>query len=342
MPNGTLNAATGTVRQPKRLGILGAGDVDPNQQYVEPGQAQIFSGNGGANRGGVGSGQRQPLNDVGFTNWQNSRRMANQNDGTYEDWVSAGRPGAELPQSDGTVGKSRPGGMANYYDDSWLQLLRGLQAGDDPSAAFTRLLEGFKGDPGDLESFFDNPSARMAFAYMLGSSKGAKHLGDFSQEPSMRAFASGKGQIGQAAAMANQGQQAQLASMGLGRSGLAGAAEAGIMQQAGGQSAQLGAALEQQRYSNLLQQANMSFDVERIMTQLALGQTPAPMEGGGGMDSTAALIGAAGTVLGSFIGAPWLGAAAGGAYGATRSSGGGGSRGGGGGSSYNDPTWRSA
>lgn len=239
-------------------------------------------------------------------------------------WVQ----GNSGPAANGTVAKAKPGGTANYYDDSWLQLLTSLKGGEDPGAAFTRLLEGFKGEPSDLESFFDNPAARMAFAYMLGSGKGAKFMGDFSQEPSMRAFASGKGQIGQAAEMANQGQQAQLASMGLGRSGLAGAASAGIMQQAGGQSAQLGAALEQQRYSNLLQQAQMSFDTERIMAQLALGQTPAPSGGGGGMDSTAALIGAAGTVLGSLVGAPWLGAAAGAGYGAVKGSGGGGGGGG--------------
>src|SRR5687768_6563926 len=53
----------------------------------------------------------------------------------------------------GNVFKQHPGGMANFYDDSWGSLLGSLEGGADASETLTKLLRDFQGKPGDLEDW---------------------------------------------------------------------------------------------------------------------------------------------------------------------------------------------
>ncbi len=201
----------------------------------------------------------------------------------------------------GTVPKRHPEGTSRYYDDSYLQLLNALQSGDNPEGGWQNLLTEFKGSPGDLQRFMEHPAFRATQSYLMGNTPAAQMLGDFSMEPSMQALAAGQGAIGRGQAQATEQGQRALNQAGMGRNaGLMSAVARSAAQNAGQQSADLRARLEQQRYQNLMNQAQRRMDIDRLMTQLALGYNVQPRQGGG--DDNGELGALIGTVLGAGIG----------------------------------------
>lgn len=200
--------------------------------------------------------------------------------GAPSDWYGPGSGadpyGMNQPSGQGQVSKAYPEGMASYYDDSWLQLLNAMKAGKSPGGSFENLLGEFKGQPNDLKRFLENPAARMALAYGLTNTAGYNKLNDFGLEPSMQALAAGRGQIQSAAEIGSRRNQSALAGMGFGRSGLAAAAERDSRMGAASQVANLESMLRQQRYANLMSQAQQAFDADRLITSMATGYQAPP------------------------------------------------------------------
>lgn len=198
-----------------------------------------------------------------------------------------------------TVEKQRPDGIASFYDDSYGSLQRTFDAGWNQSDAMFQLLQDFKGDRGDWVEFLEESGPLRAG--FLRNNPAYGYLQDFeNRDKSMQAYGAGAGQIGQAAmAQTRQGQQS-LAAAGLGRS----TAMAGLANRmalgATTQQANLYASLWQQHVQRESMFAQQAFDIDRQVTQLALGQqmTPRTMgdDGGNGW------WGVGGAVLGGIIG----------------------------------------
>jgi hypothetical protein len=212
------------------------------------------------------------------------------------------------------VNKAHPEGMAQYYDDSWLQILASLMNQQSGPEAFTNLLSEFKGKPGDLERFLESHGARMAMANMLTNTPAYGILNDFNQDPTMQGLGLGLGQIGQAAEGRRQQIGGQLNRSGLGQApGLRASLENQLSIDSATQGAGLRSQLLQQHYQNRMRQAQAAQDYNQAVTQLALGFQPNPRVpgGGGGGDWLSGLIAGAGA--GAPLG-PW-GALAGGIVG---------------------------
>jgi hypothetical protein len=218
-----------------------------------------------------------------------------------------GGPGITPALPGAKVEKKHPEGLAQFYDDSYLRLLQGLQGGQDPTQLLQNALAEFKGSPQDLSDFMSNAAPFMASG--LSNVPGFQHGQDFMNvENPMQAFGQGAGMIGQGAAQGLQGAQNQLGRAGLGRSsamaGLAGRAT----QQASTQQAGLFTDLFQQTQARQTSNARSAFDQQRQIAQLALGQNMAPRanpDGGGPSQAGAALGGAmSGAGAGFAIGGP--------------------------------------
>jgi hypothetical protein len=184
--------------------------------------------------------------------------------------------------SPNTVGKRHPGGMAQFYDDSYLRLLEGLRRGEGPTEQLRGMLERFQGSPGDLEDYLKRAAPFIAGG--LGGTEPFGYLQDFRNvENPLQAYGRGAGMIGQGAAQGLAGAQNQLARAGLGRSaamsGLASRAASG----ASAQQASLYTDLYQATQARQAANAQRAFDLHRQVAQMALGQSMTPrVEGGGG------------------------------------------------------------
>lgn len=214
--------------------------------------------------------------------------------------------------TDGTVPKAMPGGMANYYDDSWAQLLAGMQAGEGTTDVLQRILTNFKGKPGNLEDFLRQAGPFLGAAQVnkLGQSPGLKFMEDQSNWDmgALGAYGQGAGMIGRGARQSIDAGNQQLAAAGLGRSAARGSQTAALRQQAYGQQAGLWSDTYQQAQRNRMASANNLFDAHRVLAQLAMGQVPTPrnVDSGAGANSLQDSLGAlaSGVGAGAAIGGP--------------------------------------
>jgi hypothetical protein len=212
-----------------------------------------------------------------------------------------------------TVSKRKPEGLARFFDDSYLQVLQGMEGGKQTSDIYQDILREFKGDQKHIEPFLKKASPFLAGS--LGSSDQARFMQDFRNvENPMQAFGQGAGMIGQGAAQSLQAGQNQLARSGLGRTGamagLAQRATQGAANQQSGLFTNLFQATQQRQSAN----AARAFDLQRQIAQMALGQNMTPRDGGGGQGiSSGAAIGG-GALSGAGVGAAFgpLGAVIGG------------------------------
>ncbi len=215
-----------------------------------------------------------------------------------------------------TVKKANPGGMAEFYDDSWKILSEGLRGGRSLDQVLGEVLAGFKGNPGDLEDWLEQarPFMGAAAAGQLKGTEGFK----FMQDPgnwdlgAMGSYAPAAGKMAQGAAQGLRSGQNMLAASGLGRS----SARAGMRQRSAqalaGQQGDLWSRVNQQAQQNRMQSAMNAMDAHRTVAQLALGMSPNPRtemgQGGGGdwlsgMGAGAGIGGAIGGPVGAGIGA---------------------------------------
>lgn len=248
--------------------------------------------------------------------WEIIRRMQ----GPQGTTGAAPRPGgnpfgdnpAEIargPQQAGgpaTVPQKYPQGMANFYDDSWKQILSSMEGQGGIEEALQGVLRNFKGKPGDLENFMRQaqPFLGAIEAGKLRKGKSMKFLEDEGNWDlgAMAGYGTGAGMIGQAGARGMAQGQNQLAAMGLGRgSARAALAQQGMQQQAG-QQADLWSRTYQQAQQNKQQSALQLMDAHRAIAQMALGQQITPRQTDGSSSNWAGIMGAAGQ-LGSGVGA---------------------------------------
>lgn len=229
-------------------------------------------------------------------------------------WEGQGIDGRQITEQfvkDGTgvVGKRFGQGMARYYDDSYLQLLNQLEAGATPEQGYQNLLQQFKGSPSDLRKFMESPAFRATQAYGLGNTDAARIMGNFNLDPSLGQLGAGLGAIGQGQAQATQAGQAALNQTGMGRNaGLQAAVARQAAVGAGQTAANFRQQVYQQWYQNLMNQASMRFDVDRLMTQIALGYNAQPRTKGDDSGMWGQIIGSAlgavGGIAGAAIGGP--------------------------------------
>lgn len=206
--------------------------------------------------------------------------------------------------------------MADYYDDSWLRILEGLQGGADSGAIYRDILQNFKGRPGDLEKFMQQAAPFLAQG--LRGGPGYQYM----QDPAnwdlgaMGAYGQAAGQLGQAGRQASTLGQTALSQMGLGQSTARAALAQRAQMQTGAQQAGLFSDLFQRAQQNKMMGAQRAFDINRDIAQLALGQTPTPrLEGGSGPSGWAAGLGGALSGAGALAPLGPLGAVAGGLLG---------------------------
>lgn len=224
-----------------------------------------------------------------------------------------------MQQPDAQVGHAIPGGMANFYDDSWKQLLGGMQGGQDASTTLTNILASFKGRPGALEDFMQQaaPFIQASQANALKQTDAFKYINDPTNwdKGAMAGYGTGAGQIAQGTQSAiNQGQQ-QLASSGLGRSSASAALMGNLRSQGSAQTADLWSRSFQQAQQNKMSGAMQAMDTHRTLAQMALGMAPTPRvqdEGGSTMGGIMSGVGA-GAAVGSALGP--IGAGVGGVLG---------------------------
>lgn len=208
------------------------------------------------------------------------------------------------------VFKSFPGGMANFYDDSWGPLLQSLQGGQDASATLTNLLQQFKGKPGDLTDFLEqaSPFIMASQANALKQTGAFKHLQDESKWDlgAMAGYGTAAGQLGRGTQQAVQGASQGLAQAGLGRSSARASMTGALRQQGSAAQADLWSRTHQQSQMNRQNSALNAMDAHRTLAQLAMGMQPTPrvieQGGGSGMGWMGAL-GAAGSLFGGLGGA---------------------------------------
>lgn len=223
-----------------------------------------------------------------------------------------------MRQKVGQVPKQYPGGMANYYDDSWARLLAGMQSGRGASGTLTDILQNFKGSPGDLEDFMQRAGPFLGAGQAASMERGPAF--QYMQDPknwdlgAMSAFGPAAGMIGRGAQQASQTGAQQLAASGLGRGAARASMQQMAQQGASGQQADLWQRLYQQAQQNRMSSASNALEAHRMVAQVALGQVPTPRmmdsSGGGGMSGLGIAAGIAGGAAGGLAGGP-LGAALG-------------------------------
>lgn len=230
--------------------------------------------------------------------------------------------GKGLRSTDGTVPKAVPQGLGGYYDDSWGQLLGGMQEGQGTDELLQRVLANFKGKPGNLEDFLRQagPFLGAAGVSKLGASPGLAYMADQKNWDlgAMGGYGAAAGQIGQGARRSIDAGNQQLAAAGLGRSSARGSQTGALQQQAYGQQAGLWADTYQRAQQNRMQSATNLFDAHRTLAQLAMGQVPTPrmVDSGGGGGGLAGSLGALATGVGAgaAIGGPIGGLVGGGLF----------------------------
>lgn len=207
-------------------------------------------------------------------------------------------------------------GTSAFYDDSWGSIYRGLESGDDGTESAMRLLRDFQGKPEHMEELIGSNMFKYNAPQFLRNSDAYNYLQDFENlDRSMDAYGAGAGQIAANAQNQLRAGQQQLAAAGLGRS----TAMAGMANQmalgAANQQANLFANMWQQHVNNTSRYAAMAFDMDRQVTQMALGQDLMARDANidEGMSESAGYWGLGGAVLGGVVGSlvPGLGTAAG-------------------------------
>lgn len=227
----------------------------------------------------------------------------------------APEPGSSPPP---TVHFKHPGGMADYYADSYKILkdfLGGQKGMGGQADLFADILGGFKGGPGELEGFMERAAPFLAQSLRGGA--GAQYMLDPSNWDmgAMGAYGPGAGQIGLGGAQAQRAGQGALARMGLGRSGASAALAQQALQQTTGQQAGLFSNLFQRAQQNRMMNAQNAYGINRDIAQLALGQTPTPRMSGGGPSQGAAGLSGALAGVGALAPLGGVGAAVGGILG---------------------------
>lgn len=202
----------------------------------------------------------------------------------------------------GTVNKALPGGMSNFYDDSWKLLAQ--NPGANPEDALNNILANFKGKPGDLENFLREaqPFLGAGAATALRKSPAMGFLEDQNNWDlgATAGYGAGAAQIARSGGAATRAAQQRLSSMGLGRSSAKAAIQQQGMANVGAQQGDLWANTFQQAQQNRWQSAMGLIDTHRMISQMALGQQITPREsgsGGGNLQSGLAAAGGIGQLL---------------------------------------------
>lgn len=221
-----------------------------------------------------------------------------------------------MPQPGETVNKWAPGGMAQFYDDSWLPLLKFLQPagqGAGTASAFLTALQNFKGSEKDLERWLRWSAPFMASG--LATTGAFKDLQDYQQRSNaiMQQFGPAAGRIGAAQTEGVRRGQQQLGRAGLGQSGARAALSSQAALAAGGQQADIFTQLHQGSLAARQQMAGQAFDAQRQIATLALGYNPQPRQKQQSSSPWGAIGALGGAALGSII--PGVGTALGGLLG---------------------------
>lgn len=178
----------------------------------------------------------------------------------------------------GTVGKAHPEGMAEYYDDSWLQALQHLQQGGGIEDFMPRLLAGFKGKPKHLRRFLHQ--ARPFIAASMFKHPSFREVTDVKGRTSqslaraMQGYGVGAGQISAEAERGRRLGEQRLGRMGLGR----GASRAALAGRAAQRSGEARSRLFTDLYQGHLERSDLyaqqALDSTRAITQMMLGVFP--------------------------------------------------------------------
>jgi hypothetical protein len=172
------------------------------------------------------------------------------------------------------VQKQYPGGTAGFYDDSWLQILKGLQGGNNTGEMMQNLLQNFSGNPEQMKLIMQQMQPFIAAG--MFNDPAYKNIADFEgrtekdRQQTMQAYGTGAGMIGDQGRQATTMGQQKLGRMGLGR----GAASAGlasrVAQQTGAQQGGLFSSLYEGHRNRTEGYAQQSLDATRGLTQMVL------------------------------------------------------------------------
>lgn len=200
-----------------------------------------------------------------------------------------------------------PQGTANYYEDSLGSFLGSLQQKRSLGDTLTNFLQGFQGEPGDIEQWLKRmgPFLSANEATRLEGSDAMRHLEDQGNwdKGALAGYGSAAGQMGQKTRAATASANQKLAASGLGRGSARAALQQQGMQNLTTQQGDLWARTFQQAQQNRWNSAQGLVDTHRAISQMALGQQFTPRENQDGGGSNNSWIGPALTSLATVVAA---------------------------------------